>query len=176
MHHAKQGAYFQSQNAGHIAKFDHFARSLGSLPGVEGNLLKIGGKNTDLGRGHYTELGRAYHLKRAGKDPLTINLQINVPGVGKTDIDILCRDAAGGLEWHENKHVRIISCDDAFQAKIDKMAAAREQRLEVEIGGQVERVQRFVFTNSGDISEKAMEYARNKGIEIYDHRPYTRPV
>jgi hypothetical protein len=176
LQHAKQGAYFQSQNPGHIAKFGSYVRDLGPLPGVEGNLLKIGGANRDLGRGHYTEIARAAHLKRAGKDLVAINHPIDVPGVGKTDIDILCRNTDGRLEWHENKHVRLISCDHDFQAKIDKMAAAREQGLEVEIAGHVEPVQRVIFTNSGHISEPAMEYARNKGVEIYAHRPYTRPA
>ena len=176
LQHAKHGEYFSSQNPGHIAKFESYVRELGPLPGVEENLLKIGGENRDLGRGHYTELARAVHLKRAGQEVLAINQRVDVPGVGKTDIDILCRGKNGGLEWHENKHVRTISCDADFCAKIDKMAAAKEHGFMLDVGGHAEPVQRVVFTNSGHISDPAIEYARNKGVEIYDHRPYTRSV
>ncbi len=140
-----------------------FIEKLGRIPGALENLELLSVKNEYVNKGRFAELVRAYFLEQAGYKVEAIG-QIVETSLGKTDIDILLKDGT----WIENKQVQEISADQKFKDKIDKMAAAVKEELEV----NGIKIKRAIFLNQGKISQNAIEHAIEKGIPIFRDLSY----
>lgn len=172
---AKQGAYFKSKVEDKVffeSKLDKMLNSLKNVEGLDTNLRHMKGENVQSGRGRFMEIERAFKQHENGEKVISIGKVVEVPGFGGTDIDILVEKSPGQGKWIENKHVKEISCDDSFKNKIDKMAAAVNQDLEV--NGL--KIKEAVFVNSGSITEQAKSYAENKGVTILDNWKHSKPA
>jgi hypothetical protein len=166
----REGAYFSKQSMGHFKRFETYARQLEGIPGVKENLSKIAGNNINVARGHYTELGAAAAMKKAGHDVAAIAHKVTIPKLGNTDIDILLRDGT----WIEKKIVKTIYCDLSFKTKIDKIAEALKLGLEIPLpDGSIIKIGKGIFVNSSKIHHEAIAYAKSKGVEIFEKTPYT---
>lgn len=168
---AKNGAYLSEKAAAGNESFGNYvgrvAGELGEYDGTGKVLKSLAGGNYQSGRGHWCELARARHYHQAG-DLVDFAVDVNVPGLGRTDIDLLTKSG----KWIENKHVAQISLSDDFITKIDKMAAGVKTGLEVKGVPILEGV----FVNSKRISEAAMEYARSKGIQCIQNCSHSNIV
>ena len=165
------GPYCQGKTPGFFNRLESHVTDLGDIPGVKENLSIMAGKNLNAAKGRFTELGAAAAFKKAGHEVVAIGKIVDVPGVGKTDIDVFTSTG----KWIEKKHVRQISCDSSFRTKIDKMAEALDRGMDVNLGeaGSI-KISDAVFVNSGKISPEAIRYAEGKGVKIYEKTPYTR--
>lgn len=168
---ARLGPYCQGKTPGFYSRLESHVQDLGDIPGVKENLSIMAGKNLNAAKGRFTELGAAAAFKKAGHEVVAIGKIVDVPGLGKTDIDLL----TGSGKWIEKKHVQSISCDQNFRTKIDKMADAVRSGMEVDVGnGEMVKIREAVFVNSKKISPNAMKYAEEKGVKVFQDTPYTR--
>ncbi len=171
---AQEGAYLRDHKSGPFlgGRLAHYARDLRHVEGMEENLRIIGGNHWQATKGQFAEIGRAHALQRSGQEIVAIGKKVLVPGLGRTDIDILT--TAG--RWIENKHVVHIAFDDKSRLKIDKMAEAVARSLQVDVQGRLVTVREAVFVNSGTVDARLVDYAAAKGVAVHQKTPYSRPV
>ena len=137
---------------------------LKGVPGVDTNLRLMAGNSYAAGKGRFEELIRAARYQRAGKPLAGIGVPVDVPGLGKTDIDILLQSG----KWVENKAVKgMLSLTPEFTTKIDKIAAAVKAGLKV--NGIA--VNEGAFISSGHLSPRAIKYASDRGIDVLANAP-----
>lgn len=168
---AKSGAYLSEKAAagkGSLSRYvERVSDELKEYDGLQQNLKALAGGNVQSGRGRWAEMARARHYHHAG-DLKDISVVVDVPNLGKTDIDLLTKSG----KWVENKHVEYISLTKDFTTKIDKMAEAVRTGLEV----KGVPIQEGIFVNSKRISEAAMEYAKSKGIRCIQNCSHSNMV
>jgi hypothetical protein len=165
------GPYCMSKTDGFFIRLEGHVNQLGDTSGVRQNLSIMAGKNLNAAKGRFTELGAAAAFKKAGHDICAIGKVVNVPGLGKTDIDLLTRSG----KWIEKKHVQKIANTIEFRTKIDKMAEALRSGMEVKLAdGSIVKINDALFVNSKKISSEALRYAEGKGVKIYQNTPYTQ--
>ena len=94
---------------------------------------------------------------------------VDVPGVGKTDLDLVLRDGTViENKWQQNL------TGDVARTKIDKLAAAVDGQILVP--GTDIQVSRAVTINRGHITGPIAEYAASKGVLVLPHDSYVKAV
>jgi hypothetical protein len=176
--YALEGPYLGSKPDGFGYKIAKLARPLREVDGIERTLRTIGHEGLNKAKGDCHTLCRAAHWQASGHEVAALNKPIRLPINGKTDIDILFRDGT----WIEAKRVgplsapRGIACDEKFREQISKMEEAVKSGLQVNIDGEPITIKRALYMNRGAITSEAIEYARDRGVEVYAKQPFTRVI
>jgi len=167
-----RGRYFTSHpHSFPWAVLNRLVRHLGGVDGFESVLLRLGADNENVVTGHVQELLRAYSLGAHRSKPLAaIAKVVNVPGLGKTDIDVLTQD---GL-WVESKRVRgVMSLTRKdLKVKLDKMAEAIRTHAVISLSTRTVTITAAHIANVGRFAPSVHAYARNLGITVQENSVY----
>ncbi|MDQ7064212.1 MAG: hypothetical protein Q9P90_08190 [candidate division KSB1 bacterium] len=158
-------APFYKDHSSRLAQLKRFDSTIGDADGYVETRQNTFSENKNLAAGHFKELARAYRAHQAGLHVEALDKKVKTRQ-GETDIDILLRTHKGHRIWIENKdHSYTIANTEKFREKIDKMAAGRRFGAET-MDGKPIKVDRVLFIAEGHISKEAMDYARNRQVEI----------
>ena len=165
------GPYFSGRPAAFPwAVVNRFLRRLASVDGFESVVLRLASDNTNVVTGHFQEILRLYSVAaHRAQRPAALAKFVHVPGLGKTDIDLLTED---GL-WVESKRVRgTMALDAEFRAKLDKMGEALRTRAEIRLSTRSVTVTAVHLVNLGRFSRNVHEHAASLGITVQESSVY----
>lgn len=165
------GPYFLSKPAAFPwAIINRFLRRLAGVDGFESVVLRLASDNQNVVTGHFQEILRLYSVSaHRGKRPAALAKFVQVPGLGKTDIDLLTED---GL-WVESKRVRgTMALDEEFRAKLDKMGEALRTRAEIRLSTRTVTVTAVHLVNLGRFSRNVHKHAQSLGITVQESSVY----
>jgi len=165
------GPYFRSKPASFPwAIVNRFLIRLSGVDGFESVLLRLASDNTNVVVGHFQEILRLYSVAaHRDKRPAALAKVVNVPGLGKTDIDLLTED---GL-WIESKRVKgTMGLNEDFRAKLDKMGEALRMHAEIRLSTRTVRISGIHLVNLGRFSKNVRRHAESLGITVQEAAVY----
>lgn len=153
---------------------DRFVRRCYGVDGFKKTLLLTGADNEAVAKGAFQELTRLYGMTMRNLAVAAIGKVVSLPGLGRTDIDVLTRDGV----WCESKRVnKTLSLDQKLKLKILKMSLAKDIGLVVNTKSGDIKINKSLLSSSMSISPAAKEFCISNGVEfqentVYAYRPY----